>query len=252
MTLDRTVLILQARMGSTRLPRKTMLDLAGQPLIVRILERVKRVRSIDAIVLATPDTPEDDVLADVARDCGVGIFRGSEHDLVDRYYQAAKAFGAGTVLRLPADNPCSEPEAFELLIDAHRRSGRHFSSNIMQVGGNEWPDGIGVEAFGFDALETIWRTVHDPSRREHVASNFYDYLEQRPADPARFSTGTVPCPPGWRRPDLVLDVNTAQEYEFIRQLYEELHPRNHRFHITDIIDWYDRVYRRGTAGELHG
>lgn len=248
----RTVLIIQARMGSVRLPRKTLLDLAGAPLIDRILERVARVRSLDAIVLATTEKTEDEILIDVAKRCGVAWFRGSEHDLVDRYYQAARAFEADTVLRLPADNPCSEPEAFERLIDAHRASGVDFSSNIMQVDGNQWPDGIGVEAFSFSALQSIWRDVHDPTRREHLAANFYDYLAQRPADPTRFTVGSVDCPPTWRRPDLVLDVNTAEEYEFIRRLYESLYPRNSRFDITDIIDWYDGVYARNIAGEAHG
>lgn len=250
--MSRIVLIVQARMGSTRLPGKMLLDLAGQPLIARIIERVKRVRGLDAIVVATTENPEDDELVRVASQFGVESFRGARDDLVDRYYQAAKTFEAEIVLRLPGDNPCPEPEAFERLVESHRRGRAHFSSNITQVGGNRWPDGIGVEAFGFDVLEDVWNTVRDPFRREHVALNFYDYLNQKPADPTRFTVGTVECPPAWCRPDLVLDVNTAAEYDFMRQLYEDLYPRNRRFHITDIIDWFDNIYRSGGPGALHG
>ena len=140
-------------MGSTRLPGKTMIDLAGAPLLTRILERVKRVRTIDTIVVATTDEPIDAPVVALAKEHGVEAFRGSEDDLVDRYYQAARHFGASTVLRLPADNPCSEPEAFERLIYAHRFNGADFSSNIMQVENNGWPDGIGVEAFSMEVGE---------------------------------------------------------------------------------------------------
>lgn len=241
--MSRTVLILQARMGSTRLPGKSLLDLAGAPLVGRILERVKRVRALDAIVVATTEKPEDTPLVELAGRYGVEAFRGSEGDLVDRYYQAAKAFGAETVARLPADNPCSEPEAFERLFAAHHAGTHDFTSNVMQVDGNGWPDGIGVEAFTFAALERVWHTVTDAHGREHLAANFYDYVNQRPLPDGRFSVGTVDCPPAWQRPDLVLDVNTPDEYAFIRQLYDDLYPGNPSFHITDIIRWYDSVYQ---------
>lgn len=241
--MSRTVLILQARMGSTRLPGKSLMALAGAPLVGRILERVKRVRGLDGIVVATTEKPEDTPLVELARRYGVGSFRGSENDLVDRYYQSAKACGAGTILRLAADNPCSEPEAFERLIAAHRGAGNDFTSNVMQVDGNGWPDGIGVEAFTVAALEEVWRTVTAAQGREHIAANFYDYANQRRLPNSRFTVGTVECPPAWRRPDLVLDVNTPEEYAFIGQLYDDLYQGNPQFHITDIIRWYDTVYR---------
>ena len=95
----RIVLIIQARMGSSRLPGKSMLPLAGNPLVSAILERVKRVQNINNIVLATSHKGEDDVLAKLAFDNGVETFRGSENDLVDRYYQCAKSFNADVVLR---------------------------------------------------------------------------------------------------------------------------------------------------------
>ena len=98
------VLILQARMGSARLPGKSMLGLAGAPLLARILERVRRSSQVHRIVVATTRNSEDDVLAGLAADQGVAAFRGAENDLVDRYYQAARAFGADAIVRLPADN----------------------------------------------------------------------------------------------------------------------------------------------------
>jgi spore coat polysaccharide biosynthesis protein SpsF len=242
--MSRTVLIIQARMESSRLPDKTLMDLAGAPLLGRILERVKRVRGVDAIVVATTQNFEDAPVAQIAKEYGVESFRGSENDLVDRYYQAAKAFHAYTVLPLPAVNPCPEPEAFERLIESHRQSGADFLSNIMQVNNNRWPEGIGVEAFGYEVFEAVWRTVNDRHGREHLATNFYDYLNQRPAQHSRFKIGTVECPESWRRPDLVLDVNTPDEFSFLRQLYEDLYPRNSAFHTTEIIDWYNEATHR--------
>ena len=231
-------------MGSTRLPGKSMMDLAGAPLVGRIIERVKRCKRVNEIVLATTQKPEDDVLEELARSYGVSAFRGSENDLVDRYYQAAKAFKADVVVRLPADNPCPEPSEIDRIIVYHLTGQSDFSSNLAEVFGNGYPDGIGAEVFNFEILEEVWQTSSDPEKREHPHLDFFDYKSQQPADPDRYRVGTVQCPPEFRRPDLVLDVNTREEYEFMAELYEYLYPRNPEFHITDIIEWYDNVYQR--------
>lgn len=243
----RVVLILQARMGSSRLSGKSMMDLAGAPLVGRVIERVKRGKRVDEIVLATTQKPEDDVLEELARSYGTSVFRGSENDLVDRYYQAAKVFNADVVVRLPADNPCPELSEIDRIIAYHLTGQSDFSSNLAEVFGNGYPDGIGAEVFNFEILEEVWQTSSDPEKREHPHLYFFDYKSQKPADPDRYRVGTVQCPPEFRRPDLVLDVNTREEYEFMRELYEYLYPRNREFHIVDIIEWYDNVYRAGQA-----
>ncbi|MBN2121134.1 MAG: glycosyltransferase family protein [Candidatus Omnitrophica bacterium] len=238
----KVVLIIQARMGSTRLPGKSMLDLAGAPLIARLIERVKRAGGLEAIVLATTVKTQDDVLKRIADDYGIFSFRGSENDLVDRYYQAAKVFKADIIVRLPGDNPVAEPGEIDRIIEYHRKGLSDFSSNIMQVDNNGYPDGIGAEVFNFEVLEDVWRRGGNPSQREHLATNFYDYFSQKAVYPYRYRIGTVECPQSFRRPDLKLDVNTAEEYEFMRNLYEYLYSRNPQFHITDIIKWYDEIF----------
>ena len=237
----KVVLIIQARMGSTRLPGKSLMDLVGQPLVGRILERVKRCKLMNEIVLAVPDTIKDNPLADLSELYGVSLFRGSENDILDRCYQAALEHGANYVCRLPADNPVPEAEEMDRLVTAHIDSGFEFSSNLMQVFGNGYPDGIGVEVYNFESLEIAWKECVDPEKREHFHLNFFNYRDQQPIDP-RFRVGTVKCPEQFRRPELVLDVNTKEEYVFIRQLYEYLYPNNPEFHITDIIRWYDEIY----------
>lgn len=238
----KVVLILQARMGSTRLPGKSMMDLAGAPLLQRILERVKRVTRADGIVLSTTEKTQDDVLFKLGKRVGVEVFRGSENNLVERYYQAAKKFGADIVVRLPADNATPEAAEIDRIIDYHLQSDTVFSSNLAQVFGNGYPDGIGAEVVDFWALEEVRNLVTDPYKCEHPHLNFFDYTKQEPADAGRYPVGTIPCPRPFARPDLVLDVNTREQYEFIRTLYEYLYPRNPAFGILDTIAWYDQVY----------
>lgn len=239
----RAVLIIQARMGSTRLPGKSMMDLAGAPLISRILERVKRCQRIDEIVLAIPDTPENSVLGDLGRSHAVTVYAGSENDLVERYYQAAIASKADVVGRLPADNATPEPAEIDRIVDHHLSLGhRGFSSNLSVIDDSGYPDGIGAEMFDFSLLLEARERHTDPRQREHVHLNFFDYTTQQAADEIWCPISTVKCPTEFRRPDLVLDVNTQKQYEFMLQLYEELYPQNSNFHITDIIRWHDEVY----------
>ena len=243
------VLIIQARMGSTRLPQKSMLDLAGAPLVGRIIERVKCCKQCDEIVLATTQKEEDNILEALALNCQIGIFRGSENDLVDRYYHAARAFKADVIVRFPADNPVPEPAEIDRIITYHLSGQCDFSSNLCNVLGSGYPDGIGAEVFGFNVLQRIWQTDAEPHVREHLSLYFYDYYENRIVYPSPYRVGTVQCPKEFRRPDLVLDVNTLEEYQFMARLYEYLYPRNSHFTIQDIVYWYDYIYS-GTTRAL--
>ena len=232
-------------MGSTRLPGKSMMDLAGAPLVERILERVKRCTKLDDIVLAIPDTEKDRVLMGLGESYGIKVFAGPENDLVERYYQAALWSKAEIVGRLPADNATPEPAEIDRIVDYHLSLGRRgFSSNLSAINDSEYPDGIGAEMFDFSLLEEARVRHNGPSQREHVHLNFYDYATGQAVDAAWCPVNTIKCPEGFRRPDLILDVNTQEQYEFMRQLYEYLYSRNPQFHITDTIRWYDDVYTK--------
>lgn len=239
----RVVLIIQARMGSTRLPGKSMMDLAGAPLVGRILERVKRCTRLDEIVLAIPDTAKDSILRQLGRDYGVSVFAGSENDLVERYYQAALDSKADVIGRLPADNATPEPSEIDRIVEHHLSLGRRgFSSNLSVINDSGYPDGIGAEMFDFSLLAEARERHTDPRQREHVHLNFFDYSTGQAVDATWCPISTITCPREFRRPDLVLDVNTQAQYEFMRQLYEDIYPQKANFHITDIIRWYDDVY----------
>jgi spore coat polysaccharide biosynthesis protein SpsF len=239
----RVVLIIQARMGSSRLPGKSMMNLAGVPLVGRILERVKRCSRLDGIVLAIPDTKKDSVLKSLGEQYGVKVFAGSENDLVERYYQAALWSKADIVGRLPADNVTPEPSEIDRIVEHHLSLGRRgFSSNLSVIDNSEYPDGIGAEIFDFSLLAEARKRHADPRQREHVHLNFYDYVNKKPVDSNWCPISTIKCPAEFRRPDLVLDVNTLEQYKFMLQLYTDLYPGNPEFHITDIIRWYDEKY----------
>ena len=241
----RVILILQARMGSTRLPGKSMMDLAGEPLVGRILERVKRCQSLDDIVLAIPDTNQDKPLGILAGRYGVKVFAGSENDLVDRYYKAALLSEADVVVRIPADNTTPQPEEIDRIIDYHLSLDRPgFSSNLAVIDNSGYPDGIGAEVFDFSLLSDVNKTVRDPFKREHVHLNFFNYTTGEAVDSEWCPISTVQCPQEFRRPDLVLDVNTKDQYDFMVKLYDALYYKNPHFDIMDIINWYDNEYQK--------
>ncbi len=210
--------------------------LAGNPLLWHFLQRVKHTKNLDEIVLATTIKPEDDILEDVAQKCGVMIFRGSENDLVDRYYQAAKSHKADIVVRICADNPVVEPEEVDRIVIYHQEGKSDFSANTHNILDNQYPDGLGAEVFDFAKLEEIWKITTDPRNREHPHTYFYEH-------PEKYRIGTVPCPTNFRRPELKLDVNTPEDLSFVQLIYDYWYPQKPNFHITDIIWWYDNVYR---------
>jgi len=232
-------------MGSFRLPGKSMMDLAGAPLVGRILERVKRCKCLNDIVLAIPKTKENIVLENLGNQYSVKVFLGPENDLVERYYQAALWTNADLVVRIPADNPTPEPSEIDRIIEHHlslKRQG--FSSNLSEINNSGYPDGIGAEIFDFQLLEDVRNKVKDKNKREHVHLNFYNYTEKKAVDESWCPISTLICPEAFRRPKLILDVNTKEQYEFMRQLYEFLYPKNPEFHIKDIIEWYENIYMK--------
>ena len=232
-------------MGSTRLPGKSMMDLAGKPLIYRILERVIRCKMPDKVILAIPDTFENNSLIDVAKSLGVTVFSGSENDVLERYYQAALLTGADLVCRIPADNATPEPIEIDKIIKHHISLGRPgFSSNLAEIHSSGYPDGIGSEVFDFTLLEHARNRQKDPFKREHPHLNFYDYDTGLAVDSLWCPVSSISCPAQYSRPDLILDVNTKDQYDFIRSLYDYIYPSNPQFSIIDIIEWYDNIYKK--------
>lgn len=160
------VAIVQARMASSRLPGKVMREVMGKPLIAHMLERLKFSQKIEKIVVATSTDPSNDALCVFLQSQGVEVYRGSEEDVLDRFYQAAKLFGASTVVRLTADCPLIDYKIVDQVIEKYETG---VFDHVVTAGDNPgYPDGLDVEAFSFVALETAWREADKASEREHV------------------------------------------------------------------------------------
>jgi len=163
----KTVAIIQARMASSRLPGKVLANIAGMPMLARLIQRVSATPVINQLIVATTDTPEDNILADwVARVAGVACFRGSEQDVLDRFYHCAKQYEADLIVRVTADDPLKDPAIIKKAVDFCRASPiLDYCSNTIKP---TYPEGLDIEVFRYAALDRAWRESTLLSEREHV------------------------------------------------------------------------------------
>lgn len=172
------VAIVQARTGSTRLPGKVLAELAGEPMLARVLRRLARATTVDMVVVATTDLPEDDVLAELCRVRCWPCFRGSGPDVLDRYHQAARAFAADLVVRITADCPFIDPEVVDRVVTAFLTAEPppDYAANVLPP--RSYPRGLDTEVLSTGALSRAWRADADPATREHVTQ----YIVRHPED----------------------------------------------------------------------
>lgn len=161
----KTVAIIQARMTSSRLPGKILADIGGKPMLARQLDRLKRTRNIDTLVIATTTNSTDDAVVDLARSANVSVFRGDEHDVLSRYLGAAIQFGADIVVRVTADCPLIDPDVTDRVIARLQQTGADYASNIDP---RTFPRGLDTEAFPIDVLQRVDRLASERPAREHV------------------------------------------------------------------------------------
>ena len=214
--------IIQARMSSSRLPGKVLLPLLGQPMLARQVERTRRARELDAIVVATSTDPSDDPIAACCSSRGIAYERGSLDDVLDRYYQTALKGRPDRIVRLTADCPLIDPRVIDAVV-AFAVTGRYdYASNTIE---STFPDGLDVEVFTFSALETAWQEALLPSEREHVTP----YLKNAP---------------GIRRGNFRGDkdlshhrwtVDEPEDFALIEQVFEALYPEQPDFGLSEII-----------------
>jgi spore coat polysaccharide biosynthesis protein SpsF (cytidylyltransferase family) len=164
---NKVVIIVQARMGATRLPGKMMIDIAGKPVIQHVIERARLSKKVAEVWLATTTSHVDDVLDDWAQENDVPCYRGSEDDVLDRYYKCAEQAGAGVVVRVTGDCPLNDFKVIDLVIDEYtkQKGAVDYVSNIHPP---TYPDGLDTEVFSFAILEQAWKEAKLKSEREHV------------------------------------------------------------------------------------
>jgi spore coat polysaccharide biosynthesis protein SpsF len=232
--MPRTITIVQARMGSHRLPGKSMMPVWREmSLLELVLRRITRAELPAMTILATSTDRRDDVLVPVAEACGVTVFRGSEADVLGRYAAALARYPADAVVRAAADNPLLDPERIDDLISFFwkARPPCDYASNLGPATGH--PDGVGVEMVSAETLRRLDREATDPSHREHVVT----YLHGNPA----YRSCLLEARPEFRRPHYRLDIDFPEDMHFIRELVKRL-PEAHAPYWTtaEIIAALDR------------
>lgn len=221
--------IIQARMGSTRLHGKVMQDLSGETVLGRTVSRASRSRLLDAIVVATTNQSADDVIERLSVQRGWECFRGSEWDVLDRYYSVATACQAEAVVRLTSDCPLIEPEIIDQVVESFlgRQPELDYAANTLPP--RTFPRGLDTEVMRFDALERAWREDRNPAWREHVTPYIY-------RTPERFRLHSVINPTDLS--SMRWTVDTPEDLAFVRRIYE--HFGHDSFSWREVIAALDR------------
>jgi spore coat polysaccharide biosynthesis protein SpsF len=251
----KTTAIFQARMSSSRLPGKVLLAIDGKPMLQHVIERTLRARSLDTVLLATTTDPSDDPLADFAASMEIDCFRGSLHDVLDRYYRAAQTARADLIVRITADCPLIDPAVIDQTVELLKNPSA-FNSPKVDFSCNRlpppfsrtFPIGLDVEACTFSALERAWNQATETFHREHVMPFLYEGLKFEPKtetepDPRPIAStaffGTSPRGFGiaqlQHQPDygkLRWTVDTPEDLTFIREIFARLGDKKD-------FSWYD-------------
>lgn len=216
--------IIQARMGSTRYPGKIFSVLVGKPLIWHVIDRLKYSEKIETVILATTDTIKDDKLAQWAVNQGVNLYRGSENNVLERFYCAAKQFHSDLIVRITADDPFKDPVIIDNVICKLLDERLDFACNNNPP---TFPEGLDAEVFTFEALERAFLNSVDDYEKEHVTQFFYrnkDYFKQ-----ANYSYKVDLSSLRWT-------IDTELDYEMARKVYDLLYKENEIFLMDDILE----------------
>lgn len=217
------VAIIQAHMGSTRLLGKVMKELAGEPMLARVVNRTQRAQTLDSVVVATTAQPDDDAIAELCAEHGWPCFRGSEKDVLDRYYHASVAHKVDVVVRITSDCPLIDPEIVDRVVQEFLDSRcLDYVSNTLSP--RTFPRGLDVEVMAFDALERAWHEDDNPARREHVTPYIYRH-------PEKFKLHAVTSDVDYSH--MRWTVDTSEDLAFVRKIYE--HFGNDRFSWRDVL-----------------
>jgi spore coat polysaccharide biosynthesis protein SpsF len=232
MKKPRTVAIVQARMGSTRLPGKVMMKIAGRPLLVYLVERISRARTLDAIIVATTTNPRDNIIIEECERRGIPNFRGSESDVLGRYVSAARACRADIIVRVTADNPFTDPDSIDRVVDRIALEGAEYAIE------NSLPVGCTGEALTWNALSFIDSVACNGPQREHVTL----YAKQ---NPQALTCDFLDARQGCNRPELSFTVDTLDEYLYTREIAQ--HFATIDFELKNLIAVADEVSVRSVS-----
>lgn len=226
--------IIQARVGSNRLPGKVLMPLNGRPSICHVMERTAAARHIDKVVLATSVRPENDALEELATQHHWDIYRGSEEDVLSRFTDLAEAADPQVIVRVCADNFAVDPNVLDLAIEKQNRESLDLCNPFLDY---EFPFGVGAEVISREALTRIEHACrgNHADYREHVTLWAYE-------NPADFKFASLEAPEDCARPDISVSIDTPEDFERINAIYAEFKGRERDFTTADIISAWDRLH----------
>lgn len=217
------VAVVQARMGSSRLPGKVLADIEGEPMLARQLRRIERARLIDRLCVATSDMDDDDAIADVAARAGASVFRGAVDDVLDRVWRAARSARAAHVVRLTADCPLSDAGVIDEVIGQHVAQRNDVTSNVIE---RSFPDGLDVEVVTAEALARAHAQARSRTDREHVTPFVYRAGNG-------FRVGSVVCPVDLAAQRWTVDY--PEDLEFVRAVFAAFPGQESGFSFHDVM-----------------
>ena len=223
----RVVAIIQARMGSSRLPGKVLQDIGGSTMLARVVRRTQRAASLDEVIVATTVETDDEVIVAECKRLSVPVFRGDKEDVLDRYYQAAQAYHAAIIVRITSDCPLIEPEVVDQVVRACLDAQADYASNTLQ---RTYPRGLDTEVMTLSALELAWRQATEPYQRIHVTPYLYQHPDQ-------FKLLSVTDDQDHSRYRWTVD--TPDDLAFVREVYRRL-DNDDAIRWTQVLDLLER------------
>ena len=224
------IAIIQARMGSTRLPGKVLKEVAGKPMLKCQIDRVRESKLLDKIIVATSTLEQDDVIEKFCTENGIECFRGSENDVLDRYYQCARSYGPDMIVRLTADCPLSDPMVIDAVIELFIDKKADYAANTVPPEKSKYPDGSDVEVFSMKALERAHREATSIKDKEHVTFYFWQ-------NDNGFKTAQLDNDRDYSKYRFTVDY--PEDLEVVEYIIKELKKRNSFGHLKEIIDIID-------------
>jgi len=225
----RIAAVIQAKVSSSRLPRKVLKELpygSGITVLEQVIRRVKRCKKLSGVIVATTTEKEDDELVSVAQRGGAKHFRGSKEDVLSRYYSASKENDLDIIVRITSDCPCIDPEIVDSVVEKHLSTEADFTSNILN---RTFPYGLDTEVLNFDTLEKAHLQAKQAFEREHVCPYIYK------SNPQMFKISSVEAPERLHAPDIRITLDTEQDYALLCAVFDYLYSENEFFGTEDII-----------------
>ena len=217
----------QARMGSSRLPNKVLMDIDGKPSLKFMIDRVKKSKRVEKIIVATTTDERDKVIVEFCVKNNILFYCGSENDVLDRYYNASKINNIKTIVRLTSDCPLIDPVLIDKTIDLYFDKSVNYAANAVPPDEKKYPDGSDVQVFSFDALKRSWVETTDLKDREHVTFYMWDKRDN-------FNTIMLDNKHDWGKYRITVDF--IEDLELVREIVKKLNDNNLEGSTKEIIE----------------